>query len=227
MFLFFVCSAWDGRLALVVTADIAEYAKGAARPTGGAAALAMLIGPNASIVLEPGMRASHMAHSYDFFKPHLSSPYPVVDGKGSAMCYLRSLDLCYARLCEKRKTLLGADTTVESFDYVVCHAPYNKLVQKSFGRLLYNDYARAPAGDARFASVPETLREVSREASYEHVELEKTFVGLSKSAYARMVRSRVRCCCSSLICECFVSSMGLFAILKTLCFSFSCHSLVS
>lgn len=28
-------SAWDGRLAMVVTADIAEYAKGAARPTGG------------------------------------------------------------------------------------------------------------------------------------------------------------------------------------------------
>lgn len=28
-------SDWDGRLALVVAADIAEYAKGPARPTGG------------------------------------------------------------------------------------------------------------------------------------------------------------------------------------------------
>lgn len=47
-----------------------------------------------------------MAHSYDFFKPHLSSPYPVVDGKGSAMCYLRSLDTCYQRLAEKRQRLV-------------------------------------------------------------------------------------------------------------------------
>ncbi len=54
----------------------------------------------------PGLRASHMAHSYDFFKPHLSSPYPVVDGKGSAMCYLRSLDTCYQRLAEKRQRLV-------------------------------------------------------------------------------------------------------------------------
>jgi hydroxymethylglutaryl-CoA synthase len=28
-------SAWDGRLAMVVCADIAEYAEGPARPTGG------------------------------------------------------------------------------------------------------------------------------------------------------------------------------------------------
>ncbi len=28
-------SAWDGRYAMVVAADIAEYAKGPARPTGG------------------------------------------------------------------------------------------------------------------------------------------------------------------------------------------------
>ena len=31
-------SAWDGRLALAVCADIAAYAPGAARPTGGAGA---------------------------------------------------------------------------------------------------------------------------------------------------------------------------------------------
>lgn len=45
---------WDGRNAIVVAGDIALYAKGAARPTGGAGAVVMLVGPNAPIVIEPG-----------------------------------------------------------------------------------------------------------------------------------------------------------------------------
>ena len=47
-------SAWDGRLALAVCGDIAVYAAGAARPSGGAGAVAMLIGPNAPLVLDRG-----------------------------------------------------------------------------------------------------------------------------------------------------------------------------
>ena len=47
-------SAWDGRLALAVCADIAVYAAGAARPSGGAGAVAMLIGPHAPLVLDRG-----------------------------------------------------------------------------------------------------------------------------------------------------------------------------
>ena len=37
-------AAWDGRLAIVVAADIATYAPGPARPTGGCGAVALLIG---------------------------------------------------------------------------------------------------------------------------------------------------------------------------------------
>lgn len=44
-----------GRLAVVVCADIAVYAAGNARPSGGAGAVAMLIGPNASLVVERGI----------------------------------------------------------------------------------------------------------------------------------------------------------------------------
>ena len=36
--------AWDGRLAIVVATDIAMYAAGPARPSGGCGAIAMLIG---------------------------------------------------------------------------------------------------------------------------------------------------------------------------------------
>lgn len=56
-------SAWDGRYALVVSADIAEYSAGAARPTGGCGAVVMLVGPGAPIVLER-TRASHMENAW-------------------------------------------------------------------------------------------------------------------------------------------------------------------
>jgi hydroxymethylglutaryl-CoA synthase len=45
-------SSWDGRNAIVFAGDIAIYAEGGARPVGGAGAVAMLIGPNAPLVLE-------------------------------------------------------------------------------------------------------------------------------------------------------------------------------
>ena len=45
-------NSWDGRNAIVVAGDIAIYAEGAARPAGGAGAVAMLIGPNAPVVFE-------------------------------------------------------------------------------------------------------------------------------------------------------------------------------
>ena len=45
---------WTGRLAIVVAADIAVYAAGNARSTGGAGAVAMLVGPNAPVVMERG-----------------------------------------------------------------------------------------------------------------------------------------------------------------------------
>lgn len=43
-----------GRYALVVAGDIAVYATGNARCTGGAGAVAMLVGPHAPLVLERG-----------------------------------------------------------------------------------------------------------------------------------------------------------------------------
>lgn len=40
----------------MVAGDIAMYAKGNARPTGGAGAVAMLVGPNAPLVIDRGMK---------------------------------------------------------------------------------------------------------------------------------------------------------------------------
>lgn len=87
-------STWDGREAIVVAGDIALYAKGNARPTGGAGAVAMLIGPDAPLVVEPGLRGTFMQHTYDFYKPDLGSEYPYVDGHFSLTCYTKGFRRC-------------------------------------------------------------------------------------------------------------------------------------
>ena len=57
---------------LRLSLDIAIYGKGAARPTGGAGAVAMLIGPNAPLELS-SIRQNYFRHSFDFYKPDLTS----------------------------------------------------------------------------------------------------------------------------------------------------------
>lgn len=64
--------AWDGRYGIVVMTDIAIYAKGPARPTGGVGAVAMLVGADAPFVLE-NQRYSFMDHTYDFYKPNMGT----------------------------------------------------------------------------------------------------------------------------------------------------------
>lgn len=62
---------------IIYIISLQVYAEGPARPTGGAAAVALLIGPDAPIAFESRLRGSHMAHAYDFYKPNLASEYPV------------------------------------------------------------------------------------------------------------------------------------------------------
>lgn len=66
------------------------YAEGPARPTGGAAAIAMLVGPDAPIAFESKLRGSHMSHAYDFYKPNLASEYPVMLFTSSLLILLAS-----------------------------------------------------------------------------------------------------------------------------------------
>ena len=142
-------SSYDGRHAIVVAADIAIYAVGSARPTGGCGAVAMLIGPNAPLVIDRGVKHTHMAHSYDFYKPDMSSEYPTVDGKLTISCYISALDKCYKGFCENyEKKLLKegqkSNATLDTFDALLFHTPYCKLVQKSVARLAYDDFIRDP-----------------------------------------------------------------------------------
>ena len=130
-------SAWDGRAAVVVAADVAVYDSVTARPTGGAGAAAVAVGPNAPLRLEAGLRASFMSHDYDFFKPDLASEFAVVDGHLSNRCFLRALDACYLGYAAKFERLHGRPWVLESdADYFVFHTPYCKLIQRACGRLV-------------------------------------------------------------------------------------------
>lgn len=177
-------SAWDGRDAIVVCGDIAIYDKGAARPTGGAGTVALWIGPDAPIVFD-SVRGSYMENVYDFYKPDFTSEYPYVDGHFSLACYVKALDQVYRAYSRKAiakglaKDPAGPEAVnvAKYFDYNVFHVPTCKLVQKSYGRLVYNDFR---ANSSLYPEVDAQLATVDYEKSLADKSIEKTFVGVAK-----------------------------------------------
>lgn len=173
-------SAWDGRYAIVVAGDIAVYAEGSARPTGGAGAIAMLIGPNAPLVFDRGMRATYMKHAYDFYKPDLTSEYPTVDGKLSIQCYINALDTCYQLYRKKASKTVN----LNSFNYILFHTPFCKLVQKSVARLALNDFLSAP--EEKISSLYpglDNFRGIKLSETYFDKDIEKAFLTYSKTIF--------------------------------------------
>ncbi|KAL3117194.1 hypothetical protein niasHT_007597 [Heterodera trifolii] len=143
--------ATEKRLAIVVCADVAVYSAGPARCTGGAGAVAFLIGPNAPIALERGLRACHSQNVYDFYKPigGVSTQFPRVDGPNSVETYLNAVDMCYGRFCEKwnKKFCTGPPCSLSDFVAVIFHSPYARLTQKAFSWLSFVDFKRGMMGD--------------------------------------------------------------------------------
>lgn len=196
-------SAWDGRDAVVVTGDIALYKKGAARPTGGAGCVAMLVGPDAPLVMEPGLRGSYIKHAYDFYKADLTSEYPLVDGHYSVKCYTEAVDKCYKAYNEREskvKSLMNGhangvhaepETPLDRFDLMCFHAPTCKLVSKSYGRLLYNDYLADPENPI-FSGVPAEIKDISYDQSISDKNVEKVFTGLAKKRFAARVQPSIQ-----------------------------------
>ncbi|KAJ7862078.1 hydroxymethylglutaryl-coenzyme A synthase C terminal-domain-containing protein [Mycena leptocephala] len=204
-------NSWDGRNAIVVAGDIAIYAKGAARPAGGAGACAMLIGPNAPVVFEP-IHGTYMADTYDFYKPNLSSEYPEVDGPGSVVTYIQAFDAAYnayktkaAKAAKKANGhvngingYINGDTpalfSLEDVDYALFHSPYGKQTIKGHARMLYNDFIAAPKAP-QFANIPEPEAFLSATyvASLTDKNLEKTFVAAGKKSFAQKVDPTMAC----------------------------------
>ena len=213
-------SAWDGRDAIVCAGDIALYKKGNARPTGGAGCVAMLVGPDAPLVFEPGRRGTYMQHAYDFYKPDLTSEYPVVDGHFSVSCYTEAVDACYKAYNEREAALQTSGiangvhetpedaTALDRFDHVLFHSPTCKLVAKSYARLLYNDYRVNPE-KAAFDSVPKELQDLSYEKSLTDKTVEKTFMALSKKKFQTRVQPGVQVptMCGNMYCASVYGSL--------------------
>uniref|UniRef100_A0A915BQD5 Hydroxymethylglutaryl-CoA synthase n=2 Tax=Parascaris univalens TaxID=6257 RepID=A0A915BQD5_PARUN len=132
----------EKRYAIVVMGDIAIYEPGAARCTGGAGAFAALIGPDALIAFDRGLRASYMVNAWDFYKPisGVSKEFPVVNGPISLASYFKALDATYKAYRDKASRIRNSDVDISSFDVVMFHSPFCRHVQKAFARLCYWDY---------------------------------------------------------------------------------------
>ena len=149
-----------GSQAIVVCADIAEYARGSTgEPTQGAGAVAMLLEEDpllATVHLEQSGSASDY-RVMDFRKPmlrfcgqdrsesHQVQDFPVFNGKYSTTCYidetLRAIDDMY----EKRG--ISPIDHMRSLRYVFMHRPYRRMPETGWAMAYLFALARGGASD--------------------------------------------------------------------------------
>jgi len=129
-----------GGQAIVVCADIAEYARGSSgEPTQGAGAVAMLLEENPKLVVVD-LPASGSASDYrimDFRKPmsrfceqdrtetHQVQDFPVFNGKYSTTCYVDETLHALNDMYEKRR--LSPASYLRSLKTVFMHRPYRRM----------------------------------------------------------------------------------------------------
>ena len=154
--------AYDGRWAIAVTTDVSEGTK--QYPFfSGAAAAAMLVGPDAPLALE-GKRVTHMVHEWDFYKPvGWQSVHPIVDGPHSMQVYFSCL-----RACQAKMAAAGEGVWVDSHDHLVFHLGSSaKFVKHAFEEAIADAHGDSldEAEIARASSVWCCLRCSLRSAS--------------------------------------------------------------
>lgn len=149
-----------------------------------------------------------MEHTYDFYKADLSSEYPIVDGHYSINCYTQALDKCYqaynVKCAKKQKHLTNGLTNgftnghkeeprgIDRFASIAFHVPTCKVVQKSYARLLYNDYLTDKDHPA-FHNLPQSIREIDYHASLTDKTVEKTFMALTEEKYKQSISPGLLC----------------------------------
>lgn len=139
--------ALDGRgnQAIVVCADIAEYARGSSgEPTQGAGAVAMLLeeDPRLAVVDLVGSGSASDYRVMDFRKPmlrfcgqdrsesHQVQDFPVFNGKYSTTCYVDETLHALSDMYEKRG--LVASDYLRSLRTVFLHRPYRRMPETGF-----------------------------------------------------------------------------------------------
>lgn len=129
-----------GSQAIVVCADIAEYARGSSgEPTQGAGAVAMLLEEDPSMI-EVDLMQSGSASDYrimDFRKPmlrfcgqdrsetHQVQDFPVFNGKYSTTCYIDETLHALKDMYDKRG--LDAAAHLNSLSTIYMHRPYRRM----------------------------------------------------------------------------------------------------
>lgn len=159
-------AAGDGaqRLAIVVSADIAEYARGSSgEPTQGAGAVAMLVEAQPKL-LEVDLAAGGSASSYrvvDFRKPFTRfagqrpgslgqlQDVPVFNGRYSTTCYVDAVRNVMANLLNKQNGD-WADY-YHGLDAVFMHRPYHRMPENGWGMAYL--FALASDADPRLAAL--------------------------------------------------------------------------
>src|SRR5690554_662822 len=154
----------DDRCAIVVSADIAEYARGSSgEPTQGAGAVAMLLERNPKL-LEIELGHIDSASSYravDFRKPVLRNiirgklnchfqDLPVFNGKYSTTCYID--ETLHALNDMTRRMGREPAEYYRELDAVFMHRPYHRMPETSFAMsYLFGLASDGPEGRAELA----------------------------------------------------------------------------
>jgi len=160
----YAASDGAGRQAIVVSADIAEYARGSSgEPTQGAGAVAMLVEAEPKL-LELDLAASGSASSYrvvDFRKPFTRfagqrpgslgqlQDVPVFNGRYSTTCYVDAVRSAMAAVLGKQN--LSWAKYYESLDAVFMHRPYHRMPENGWGMAYL--FALAQDNDPRLSEL--------------------------------------------------------------------------
>lgn len=117
--------SWDGRYAVVIVVDCNE---------DGAGAAALLIGPNAGLVLEKD-RAIFMDNEYDLYSPNFNSTDIITEGNLHHSTYIESLLECYNLI--QQKTSFSQLNHLA--DFFIFHSPSLYISQRALCYLTVRD----------------------------------------------------------------------------------------
>ncbi|MEM6511713.1 MAG: hydroxymethylglutaryl-CoA synthase [Pseudomonadota bacterium] len=153
-----------GSQAIVVCADIAEYARGSSgEPTQGAGAVAMLLeeDPKLAVVDLVNSGSASDYRVMDFRKPmlrfktqapgetHHVQDFPVFNGKYSTTCYVDETLHALADMYDKRS--LSPSDYLRSLKHVFMHRPYRRMPETGWAVSWL--YALANGSDSDFADL--------------------------------------------------------------------------
>ena len=190
-----------GGQAIVVCADIAEYARGSSgEPTQGAGAVAMLLeeNPKLAVVDLIGSGSASDYRIMDFRKPmlrfcgqdrsesHHVQDFPVFNGKYSTTCYIDETLHALADMYEKRG--LNPSDYLRSLKTVFMHRPYRRMPET--GWAISYLFALGQGGTADRAELASYCYEAGVDPQALHEEMESRTAPESSARLEMHARTR-------------------------------------